>query len=72
MRPEQLELVQSATHLAQLLSSYDRRTVEAFAEVCIAVLDRMDPDPDLENDDPREDDEFAACGPFIDDEFSQR
>jgi hypothetical protein len=53
-------LVQSATHLAQLLASYDRRTVEAFAEVCIAVLDRMEPDPDLENDDPREDDEFGA------------
>ena len=60
MRPEQIELVDSATRLARVLSSYDRRTVEAFAEVCIAVLDRMDPDPDLENDDPREDDEYGA------------
>jgi hypothetical protein len=72
VRPEQIELVDSATRLARVLSSYDRRTVEAFAEVCIAVLDRMDPDPDLENDDPREDDEFAARVPFIDDAFSQR
>lgn len=53
-------LAQSARHLAQLLASYDRRTVEAFAEVCISVLDRMEPDPDLEDDDPREDDEFSA------------
>jgi hypothetical protein len=72
MRPEQIELVQSASHLATLLASYDRRTVEAFAEVCIAVLDRMDPDDDLENDDVREDDEFAASGPSIHDQFSQR
>lgn len=37
-----------AAPLMRLLSRFDRRKVEAFAEISIAMLDLMDPDPDLE------------------------
>lgn len=37
-----------AAPLMRLLSSFDRRKVEAFAEISIAMLDLMDPDPDVE------------------------
>lgn len=40
------------TPLLQLLSRLDRKKVEAFVEVSIAMLDLIDGDPDIEEDDP--------------------
>jgi hypothetical protein len=41
-----------AAPLLRLLSRFDRQKVEAFAEISIALLDLIDPDSDLEDDDP--------------------
>lgn len=38
--------------LLRLMAQFDRGKVEAFAEISIALLDLMDPNPDDEEDDP--------------------
>jgi len=40
-----------AAPMLRLLSRFDRAKVEAFAEISIAMLDLIDPDPDLEDGD---------------------
>ncbi len=45
-----------AAPLLRMLASFDRLKVEAFAEISIAFLDLLDPDPDLENATDLEDD----------------
>ncbi len=50
-----------AAPLMRMLSRFDRQKVEAFAEISIAMLDLLDPEPDLEDDDPSgqcDEDEF--------------
>lgn len=47
---------ESADHnTANIFSTFDRATIASAVEVLIGVLDAMDPDSDLEEDDPSED-----------------
>jgi hypothetical protein len=38
--------------VARILARYDRPKIEAFLAIAIDLLDTMDPDPELEDDDP--------------------
>lgn len=49
-----------AAPIMRLLSCFDRTKIEAFAEISIALLDLADGDPDIEEDDPAEEDETSA------------
>ena len=51
-----------AAPLMRLLAQFDRKKVEAFAEISVALLDLMDGDPDAEI--TSAEDEFSSPNPF--------